>query len=254
MHNAAFRALRMEAVYVPWKVAPAQLRTTIAGLRAAGASGGNVTIPHKESVVGWLDGLAGEAALLRTVNTIVRRGGRWIGYNTDGAGFVRALREETRFDPRGKTACLLGAGGAAKAVAYALARSGLAKLFLANRTPARARDLSALLARHAKRLIIRTIAWRPSAIEEAAVESHLVVNATPLERVPVRVGVLHRDTVIYDLIYHPTRLVREARRHGCVAANGLGMLLYQGAAAFELWTGRPAPIQVMRKALRKAAR
>ncbi|MBI4355193.1 MAG: shikimate dehydrogenase [Candidatus Omnitrophica bacterium] len=251
MHNAAFRSLRMDAVYVPFAVTPAQLKTAIAGLRAVGVSGASVTIPHKEACTAWLDGLAGDAAILKTVNTIVVRGGRWVGYNTDGAGFLRALREEMRFEPRGKTACLLGAGGAARAVAYALAKAGLAKVHLVNRTPARAGSLAALLARHAKQTVVRTAAWRPSTIAEAAGESHLIINATPLERLPLRVELLERSTVVYDLIYHPTRLVADARRRGCVAANGLGMLLYQGALAFELWTGGHAPVSAMRKALRK---
>jgi shikimate dehydrogenase len=257
MHRAAFAATGLNAAYLPWAVVPARLPAAVGGLRSMeNLLGANVTVPHKEAIVPLLDGLTPEAEAVGAVNTLIPRDGRLVGDNTDGAGFLTALREELGCHPEGLSAAILGAGGAARAVAVALARGGARRLLLVNRTVSRAEELAGHLTTHHPgcEVTVQTLhsSWRVGQLPEI----RLLVNTTsvglhpsdPLlfdyESLPAQVWVL-------DLIYRPaeTPLLRVARRRGCRAANGLGMLLYQGALALERWTGAPAPVQAMREAV-----
>ncbi len=254
IHNAAFAACGLDYVYVPFPVTAAELPDAVAGLRALGLRGANVTVPHKVAAAGLLDELDETAAALGAVNTIVVDGGRLRGFNTDVAGFARALGEVWVEPAAAPRVLLLGAGGAARAVALALADLGLA-------TTVVNRDLA-----NAERLVETIFAARPraelaaaplAALDAALVGAHdLLVNATSLGlpgtgKVPAALAdnVL-RGQVVVDLVYGegPTDFLAAARARGAGTVDGLSMLVWQAAAAFELWTGVPAPVQVMRDA------
>ena len=254
MHTAALRALRLDARYASFEVPPRFLRPILRALMLSGVEGLNVTVPLKEAVLPLMDRLDASAAAVGAVNTIVIRNRRLVGYNTDGAGFSRALKElGWRASPC--RAIVLGAGGAARAVAWELARAG-GELTIANRHLARAQRLARRVAASHPRTRIRVAPLRGVRMEGA----DLVVNATTVgmrasDAPPIDPAALQRGTLVYDLVYHrDTALVRAARRRGCVAANGLSMLLYQGAESFRLWMHRPAPVETMRRALNDAIR
>lgn len=258
MQNAAFRACGLNWEYLLLPVRPEHVQDAVRGLRAFGFGGANVTVPHKQAVMAALDEVTTEARAIGAVNTIVHRDGRLVGYNTDALGFLRALRE-AGFDPRGCRAVVLGAGGAARAVVYALL-AARAQVTIANRTVSRARDLGDQLgALFGSRVIVLPLSAETLAPALAAAD--LLVNTTS-------VGMSHRDDppmtadplpaelslrpglVVNDLVYSPleTPLLRRARNAGADVVNGLGMLVHQGAAAFELWTGEKAPVEIMRAA------
>ena len=255
MHQAAFEHLGLDALYAPFEVPPRWLGAMVRGLAAAGIDGLNVTVPLKEAVVPLLDRLDREAETLGAVNTIVMRGGRTLGCNTDAAGFLQALAE-LGWRARPCRAAILGAGGAAKAVAWALAKQPGTELTIANRHLARAQRVARWL-----RLARPSCAVRAQALDGVRLEGvDLLVNATPLgmkpsDPMPVSLRGAPRKMLVYDLVYNRmTPLVARARRQGCVAANGTSMLVYQGAEAFRLWWRRPPPVAVMRRAVEQALR
>jgi shikimate dehydrogenase len=243
IHNAAFRALELDWVYVPLPVSPGSAAEAVAGLRALGFRGANVTMPHKADVEGAVDVRSDVATRLQAVNTVIVTPDATVGENTDAPGFERFLRLDVGFEPSGTRALLYGAGGAARACALALAEAGLATLIVALREPARAAPLR------------RTLAGTATALEVVAfddavsVDVDLIVNATPLgargESLPL--PVLHAHSVAIDLLYRPTStpLLAEVRRAGGTALGGLGLLLHQAALSFELWTGLSPPLEVM---------
>ena len=257
MHTAALRALRLDACYGAFDVPPKFLRPMLRALVLSGVEGLNVTVPLKQAVIPLMDRLDPTAKAIGAVNTIVIRNRRLTGHNTDAAGFRRALTHDLRATVRGTRVLLLGAGGAARAVAWALAEMKPRRLTVANRTPAKARSLVRWLRATAK-APAAVVVWRDRALRTAVREADLVINATtvgmrPSDGSPIDPSWLRRGTRVYDLIYHrDTRLVRGARRRGCVAAGGVSMLLYQGAESLRLWTRRAPPLAVMRRALMKA--
>jgi shikimate dehydrogenase len=249
MHNAAFAHLGLNYIYVAWEVAPQNLKLAMDGVRGLGIVGLNVTIPHKEKVGEFLDALSEEAEMVGAVNTVQNLKGKLIGYNTDVEGFKRALG----VDVRGKRAVLLGAGGAGRAVAYALVSSGASCIIL-NRTEERAREL----AEKYKNLgAIEGRALTPSNLKEAMKGADILINATSLgmkgEEIEGVDEVLKEGILVMDLVYNPreTPLLRMARERGAEIVEGWKMLLHQGAFSFEIWTGRKAPIEVMEKVLQK---
>lgn len=242
IHNAAFDALGLEWTYVPLAVRPGAIDEGMTLLRELDVQGANVTMPHKQSVVPYLERLEGDAHTLHAVNTIVRDAGALVGHNTDGPGFLAAIAEEAGFHPAGKRALVLGAGGAARAVAVALARAG-ATVVVSARRPEQAAELTQLAAD------IETAPWG------VAIEADLVVNATPSrEGLPLDAVGFAAGVLAVDLIYLPpsTGFVLTARAAGATALDGLGMLVHQAALSFRLWTGRDAPLQVMRDAASSA--
>lgn len=279
MHNAAFAHLGIPARYELWHTPTRELAERVAMLREPLVLGANVTLPHKAAIMPFLDVIEPDALQIGAVNTIYKQpDGALVGANTDAPALIAALREESQFDPACQSVVLLGASGAARAAAYALVGEGVGQLVVANRTLERAEELLAdLLAsiepegegesiEHtadqgktaAVNVLPRLIGLSlddPDVLAYIA-ESALVINATslgwhaddtPFPDPPVRAGML-----VYDMVYRSTRLLRDSAARGARVQDGLGMLLRQGALAFSRWTGRAAPLDVMRKALQSA--
>lgn len=259
MHNAAFEKLGIDAVYVSFAVRPDEIKKAIAGIKTLGLSGLNLTIPHKEICMPYLDELSVEADAMKAVNTIVNQDGKLVGYNTDGRGFVRALKSFLQFDTNRKAAFLFGAGGAGKAVAVQLAIEGSNEIYITDISAEQSRRLAANLKKKFPKCKVKMfLAHQKSEIERAIVDCDLLINATPCgmkhtDPVVVNPKALHKKLVVCDLVYNPaqTKLLAEAKKRNLKTMNGLGMLLYQGVIAFELWTGKKAPVEVMYEALVK---
>lgn len=254
MHNAALQAAGVNGMYMPLHVRPEQLESAIRGIVALGYRGVNVTIPHKEQVMQYLDVIDESARLIGAVNTIVNEEGKLTGYNTDGIGYVRSLKEEAVPELVGKRIAVLGAGGAARGVIYALALEKPERISILNRTANRAVALASDLRAHGLGDITG------GGMEEAAVvlaSADIVINTTAagmhpyVDDVPVDPALIRAGAAVSDLIYNPleTRLLREAKQRGCTVHGGLGMFIYQGAVAFEHWLGIPAPVETMRRAV-----
>ncbi|HEY8201056.1 MAG TPA: shikimate dehydrogenase [Actinomycetota bacterium] len=260
IHNAAFRALGLDWVYVGFPVAEGSVAAAVRGLAVAGVRGFNVTMPHKMAVAACLDRLEGLAATVGAVNTVEIRGsGELVGWNTDGDGLLRFLRLDVGAEVKGTAALVVGAGGAARSAVAALARAGAGSVTVLARNRDRAEDL---------RGIARGTEFRAAGLgssdqreREASIvaASDLIVNATPVgqiaavpsadaeDRPPIPVEAIRPGTVVVDMVYKPpvTRLVEEARARGADAHGGLGMLLHQAALAFEIWTGQDPPLEAM---------
>jgi shikimate dehydrogenase len=246
IHNAAFAAAGLDWVYLPLPVRPEWLRPALIGLVPLGFAGANVTMPHKTESAELIQRLSDDATLLRAVNTIAVRGGELEGHNTDVGGFDRFLRRDAGFDPAGRSALVYGSGGAARACVLALGRAGLARLTVAARDDARATPLVKIV----EALGVPVAVVRPGDTGHLAAD--LVVNATPVggpdaEQVHPSLPRLGPDVLVIDLLYDPpsTDLQRRARDAGATTFGGLGHLLEQAALSFELWTGTPAPLEVM---------
>lgn len=255
IHNAAFRELGLDWVYVALPVARGQVAAAIDGARALGVRGLSVTMPHKESVIASLDGLTSAAAELGAVNCILRAphdDALLLGDNTDGAGYLRGLRADLGVEPQGRRFVVLGAGGAGRAVVHALAAAGASSVTVVNRDPGRGL-VAAALAGDVGRFVA---ADDGPAVATAVAEADVLVNATPVGMgdhagLPVPEGLLRSDLVVSELVYHPatTPLMAAARERGAPTANGLSMLVHQAAVAFEHWTGATAPVDVMSAAV-----
>jgi shikimate dehydrogenase len=242
IHNAAFRRLGLDWVYLSFPVPAERLAEAVAGLRALGAQGANVTMPHKEAVVDHLDELSGEAEVLGAVNTIQQLGGKLIGHNTDIGGFIEFVRSDAGFDPSGKTALVLGSGGAARAVVKGLSDAGAERVTVAARSSERARGVAGM------GRATDTLEWEEAL--RGAADVDLVVNATPLGmhgENPLPGVDFRSGQAVVDLVYEPptTPLVQAARSRGADAWGGLGMLVQQAVAAFRIWTGREPPVEAM---------
>lgn len=243
IHNAAFAALDLDWAYLPLAVPPGRVVEAVAGLGALGFAGANVTMPHKTDAARAVDRLSEDARRLDAVNTISVSPEAVDGANTDVRGFERFLRIDAGFDPSGRRALIFGAGGAARACALALGRSGLSELVVAIREPERGISLTRL-ARELP-VEVRVVPIANAASEEV----DLVVNATPLGRSGETLAhpALGPGVLVVDLLYRPavTPLMAAARAAGASAFGGLGLLLHQAALSFELWTGREPPMPVM---------
>jgi len=256
MQQAAFDSLGIDARYETWDRTPPELADAVAELRGDEFLGANVTIPHKERVVPMVDRLTEEAHATGAVNTITREGKRLIGHNTDVAGFRVALDRLVGKQKMPRQAVILGAGGGARAVVYALITEGFLRVVVFNRHLHRAEGLVRHFSRSAAHMELRAMPWHESIIESELAKTKLVVNATSIgltsDETPVAADALGSDLLVLDLIYARTRLLRDATAAGCVTADGEIMLLHQGAAAFTLWTGQPAPLQLMQERLAAA--
>lgn len=251
MHNAAFAFLGMDWCYVPFAVRPEALEAAVRGVQALGLCGVNATVPHKQALLSLVDTLTEEAQAIGAVNTLLI-GERLVGHNTDATGFIRALTE-TGFAPHGAHALILGAGGAARAIGYALVKHG-ARLTIVNRTVERAQALAADLQAVQPQTTIQAMPLEEATLQALASRVDLVVNATSVGMWPHEEATPWPESVpfppkalLFDLIYNPpiTRLMEQARTQGAYAVNGLMMLVHQGAEAFRLWTGVEPPIAVM---------
>ncbi|MCE9548117.1 MAG: shikimate dehydrogenase [Planctomycetia bacterium] len=257
MMEKALAAAGLDWRYLTIEVPPDQLADAMRGLRAMGFCGGNITIPHKVSVVQHLDGLDPSAELIGAVNCIRREEAadgrrRYLGDNTDGRGFIESLRP--LIDPAGKHVVILGAGGAARAIAVELGRAGAAEIVVVNRASERGQQLADLVSDRVK-VSAMFIPW--SGDYEVPAGTDLLVNATsiglgnPDARVPLAMSTLAPPLVVADVVFNPpqTRLLRDAKARGCTTLDGLGMLVGQAAINFRIWTGQDADRGVMREAL-----
>lgn len=252
MMERAFLAAGLDWRYLTLEVPPVELTDAVRGMKALGFKGGNFTIPHKVAVIPLLDGLSAAAELMGAVNCVNRLENKLIGENTDGKGFVQSLRELV--DPQAKRVSILGAGGAARAIAVELGLAGVAAITIVNRSEQRAQPLVELLNARVK---------VPTSFQKLAGDyaidptADIFINATSIglgdahARVPVDPTSLRAGLIVADVIFNPavTRLLRDARDHGCQTLDGLGMLVNQGAIAFKIWTGLDADATVMREAL-----
>lgn len=255
MHNAAFESLKINAVYLPFEVKPEDLKSTLSCMKSLGVRGLNVTIPHKEKVLEYLDEIDKEASLIKAVNTIVNENSKFKGFNTDAEAFVMSLKEEFGISPRGKRFFIMGAGGASRAISFSLALNGATRIVLVDRIGKKAIRLANSLSKNTT-CEVTALKKDKRAIKEIVLNSDVFINATPCGMKATDPGVidpefLHKELFVYDIIYNPsiTRLLRDAKDRGLRTSNGIGMLLNQGAISFRLWTGRKAPVAVMRKAL-----
>lgn len=253
MHNAAFSSLKLDFAYLAFKVTPRQVGNAIAGMRALDIVGLNVTMPHKEAVIKYLDQIDENAKFLNAVNTIHNKDGKLFGYNTDGIGALKALKENGA-NPKGKRVLLLGSGGAARAIAYSLTKEA-DELVVLNRTVSEAKELASLLKKTlGKKVVADELLART--IKEQLADSDILINATSVGMKPnanqslVESEWFKPDLTVMDIVYNPieTKLDKDAKSAGAKVVSGLEMLIYQGAASFEIWTKKPAPVKVMREA------
>lgn len=245
MHNAAFKAMNLDICYIPFRVSPDSLADAVRAVRSLNLLGVNITVPHKEKVIASLDAVDEEASFIGAVNTIVNRDSILTGYNTDGRGFMSSLMEEG-IDPRDKRILIIGTGGACRAISFYLCQHA-SRLFLFDIDRARAEKLAQDLSR------IRETVTLLGRLEESG-QPDIIVNATPLglrpdDPLPIAPETLRPGMIACDLIYKKTRFLQEAESRGLKTVNGAGMLLWQGVLAFELWTGRKPPVDLMREKL-----
>jgi len=263
MHNAAFRALGLDYVYVPFHVKKSSLGLALKGLIAMNIRGVNLTIPHKVEALKYLDYLDKEANMSGAVNTVEVKDGRLLGYNTDGKGFIHSLKRDCGFNPKNKNVLILGAGGASRAVIVQLILSGAREIVVASPVQEELKKIAQDI-RGSMKVSIKTLLLDRSVPLDEIKNIHLLINATPVGMHPQDPLLLpavffkktHSLQMVYDLIYSPmkTKLLRTAELYRINTSNGLGMLLYQGAFSFEIWTKRKAPVEVMRKTLISALR
>jgi shikimate dehydrogenase len=260
MHNAAFRELGLDYRYELKSVPPDELGALVASeLRGTDFAGASVTIPHKLAIIEHLDGVDPSALRIGAVNTIVNEDGQLKGYNTDGIGALMGITE-TYGNIEEARVVMVGAGGAARAVGYHLS-TGVRELTIANRTLERAEELTTSLSANPEcRATVRSIPLKRDIIRAAIEEADILVNATPLgmhpktDDTPVQKEMLHPGLLVFDLVYNPikTRLLREAEEAGAAILPGVNMLVYQGVAAFKMWTGEDPPVETMKAAVVKA--
>ena len=258
--QAALDHLGLDATYEAWEVKPENVGEFVNGLRSPEMAGINITVPHKEAVIPFLDEVDDWSTAAGAVNTIVNRNGKLTGHNTDGPGFLRALREAGSFSPHGKNVLVLGAGGAARGVVLALIRDAVGNLTIANRTLDRAQQLSRMARDNG--LDAKSISLEDVGLAAAAASANLLVNCTTVGMshgpdetgTPLPPALIPATALVYDLVYNPleTPLLREAARAGAGTLSGIYMLVYQGADSFKMWTGQDAPVAVMLDAATKA--
>ena len=250
--QAAFDHLGLDVRYELWETKPENLSNVVQDIRSTDKLGANVTVPYKEDVLMLLDELDELASDIGAVNTVVKRNVGLVGYNTDAGGFLRALEEEGKFDPKGKRVTMIGAGGVARAISFILVNSGIKSLTLFDIDIERTQKLASEL----KAMEITVLSSnKGSQFEEAVSSADLLINCTPIGmkhsasegQSPVAEDLISSQTFVYDVVYNPikTPLLESAERVGARALGGLSMLVYQGVAAFELWMGREAPVDIM---------
>lgn len=259
MHNTAIKELGLDYIYLSFEVKKENIALAIGGLKGLGIGGINVTIPHKESVIPYLDILDDSAKLISAVNTIKLEDGRLKGFNTDGLGFLKSLKIDAQEEAKGKNIIILGAGGAARAIAIQMALEEAKSITIANRTAERGMELAGYINSRGKgqrAKDINAISLDDSKLVEYFREADIIINTTS-------VGMKDNDTPLFpynyisdrhlvcDIVYKPieTKLLKEASVRGARILNGLGMLIYQGSLSFKIWTGHEMPVEIVRKVL-----
>ncbi len=251
--NSAFSYLNINAVYVPFEVKPEELEKAVEGLKALNIKGVNITIPHKEEVIKYVDELSEEVKFIKASNTIKNVNGKLYAYNTDAYGFITGLKllEPNLTD---KIALVIGAGGASRAVIYSLLKENIKKVILANRNIARAENLRYDFKNLSKEFGEKINIINIADIENNLTKADIVVNTTPVglkddDKPIFNYDKLEKRHIVVDIVYKKTPLLQVAEKKGCKWQDGYPMLIYQGAKSFEIWTGKEAPIDVMKKAL-----
>lgn len=259
MQNAALRKLGLDALYLAFDVCPERLMGTLKIMGEIGFAGVNLTVPLKEVAFRGLKNIDPAAKSLGSVNTIKFNPGGMQGFSTDGHGFLTALKKVFGCSPRGLSICLLGCGGAGRAVALACASAGAKKIFMADNEMPRAEKLMSAIANAGERSALEIVPAGRRSRNLAARSSNLIIQATPVGMYKHDVPLLdaeafHGDQMLYDLVYMfpQTGLMKIAEKKGCRTANGLDMLVFQGAASLSIWTGKKAPVKIMRRELEQA--
>ncbi len=259
MHNAGFKELGLDYKYLPFKVNPSDLKAAVNALRALNFLGANITVPHKETVMEYLDEVTENAFLIGAVNTIENIDGRLIGHNTDCKGFVTALKAAGIKDFKKSRVVIVGAGGASKAACVGLLREGVKHLTIANRTGRKAELLCDNFKGCFCKAKITVCPLNDDDLSVVFAECDILVNTTSVglggETLKLPLKSLKEGALVYDMVYNPpkTKLLKQAKKLGHSIENGLNMLLYQGTEGFEIWTKEAAPIEVMKDALFKSA-
>ena len=263
-HQAAFDHEGLDVRYEKWETPEVELAATVDRLRHAATLGANVTIPCKEKVIPLLDELSDTAARIGAVNTVVNRSGRLMGFNTDAEGFVTSLSQDADYRLRNRKVVLLGAGGVARAVMFALLNEEVTSVTVFNRSVERGRALVRSFARSAGKIPLAAPPWGELETSAALQDCDLLVNCTSIgmrynateTESPLSAALIPKDALVYDLVYNPeeTPFLKEAKKAGAETLGGLSMLVYQGAASFELWTGKKAPVDIMFRSAREALR
>lgn len=249
MHNAAYGFCGLDYVYLPFEVSPIDLRYAVTALRAMNIRGVNITVPHKENVIPFLDRITAEARALGAVNLVCNASSSLVGDNTDWKGFLLDIEKDCGYRLKNRVCFICGAGGAAKSIVYALTKAGAEKIFIFDVIMKKA----AALAEKAGCAVVKNAG---QALKKAVSDADIVINASSVgmgqddSRMPIPVECLGKKHFYYDVVYNrETAMIKYCRKHKIRCAPGLGMLLYQGAVTFEILTGRKAPVEIMRKAL-----
>jgi len=262
--QAALDYYQLDIIYELWETKPEMLEPTVVKIKEHKNLGANVTVPYKEAVLPLLDEVDELASLIGAVNTIVKKGERLLGFNSDAYGFIEVLDKEGHFDPEGKRVVVLGAGGVARAVGFALVQKNASSLVIINRTFERAQALADSLASYitdsssgleTAKTEVAALPWQSLGSYQTFSHCHLIINCTTMGmkhssqegQSPLSLEVIPRGVLVYDLVYNPwlTPLLKLAQKAGANILSGLPMLVYQGAASFKLWTGREAPVDIM---------
>ena len=258
MHNSAFEHMGLDYAYLPFHVKDNKLKEAVESIRALNLRGVNITVPHKEEVMQYLDELDEQAEHIGSVNTIVNEEGTLKGYNTDGRGYIRSLEEETGIELENSNIVVMGAGGSARSILVALITKHPKEISLVNRTLSRAEKLVEEFQKHAPNTKLKALSATDGLFGHEIEEANLFVNTTVMgmsevELPPVPLEHLPPRAVISDIVYSPinTPIIKEAEAMGFTVHRGIGMLVYQGAIGFELWTGKAAPVSVMKTAALK---
>ena len=260
MHNAAYDKAKLDFAYIPLNVTAQDLEKALIGVRSYRFAGVNVTIPHKENIIAYLDETTKISRIIGSVNTVLNQDGRLIGYNTDGPGFIDSLKADCNFDPKGKRAVIIGAGGASRAVSIMLAKEGVRNLIIADIQYEKAKNLCEYINSHFE-IAPYACPVDSNELKISIESSDLIVNATPIGMFPnVKDCPIPKDfklpttALVYDLVYNPeeTELLKLAKKCGAKTQNGIGMLVRQGILAFSIFTEHEAPMETMKTAVKEA--
>jgi len=250
MHNDSFKHLGIQAMYLPFAVRPEDLQDAIKGMKAIGIQGFNVTIPHKTDIMPFLDKIDSLAAEIGAVNTVKLEGGEYVGYNTDGLGFVKGIKEQLQSSLADQKVLIVGAGGAARGIYYSLLQEGARYVDIANRTISKGEQLI-----DGKTSETKSVVFSIAEAEKILSEYTLIINTTSIgmhpniNESPLSLKNMRPQALVSDIIYNPlqTKLLKEAENKGALIQNGIPMFVHQGALAFQLWTGKQPDIERMRK-------
>lgn len=256
LHYVAAADNGIALTYSAYDVVPSNLRQALDGVRALSIDGLNVTVPHKVAVMEFLDKLTPEAKKIGAVNTIMRKGRKLIGHNTDSVGFVTSIKENTRFEINEKRVFVYGAGGAARAVIFGLIAEGATEIFICNRTESKAVSLSIDIFMEEPSANLKPIGFNENNLVELVESADIIVNTTSIgmgggDETPPGLTKIHKEQLVVDIVYRPllTPFLRQAHMAGAKTLDGLWMLIHQGAEAFRLWTDKPFPVDKARKAM-----